>query len=656
MSLLGWPDELLQLVIQYLESERDLNSFAQTNRRHYNLSNDYLYQYHIQHGESSALLWAAYHGRDMTARILLREGANPNVEAAQLSRFPGQTPLAMAAQNGHETIVRLLIASRADPNIKDRKYSMTPLSWAAAKGHYGIVKLLLATNVDPDHRNAVHRTPLSHAVEIGHLAIAKLLLERQADPNTKDTYLNRTPLLWATAPKIAEHEYKPITPLPWAPKEDFKLREAPPGQESNRSWIGAWGEQIWETLRGHDVESVDYEGGGVHPWATTDAYTAILELLLANGADIESRDHGNRTVLSWAAKCGNDAIFAILLANGAHPDPGHMFSRPPLSWVAEYGSVAMADLLLDRGVNVSWRGSTPLALAAKRGHEAIVEHLLSRGADPKESDSHSPSPLSWAAGGGYITIVRLLHKKGASVNDPKNWFRETHTPLVQAAQNGHETVVEYLLQNGALQNSKDWTSKEGPLLRAARNGHLGVVKQLLENSFDHGDAPEVWSFDKWKALRVAASNGHEAVLKYLLENFSWPTAEHKLELLIDGANNGHTAVVKLLLSHSGVDVNGRGRQGMTALSAGALMHHRDVVELLVSVKGIDINCVDKYNWTPLSWAVYDKDESMIKLLLEKGAEQFPYQDLGLKGDPRPQQPPEIVYSSDYGYKLKLSQS
>jgi ankyrin repeat protein len=202
MSLISWPDDLLYLIARLLKSERDLNCFVQTNRRHHNLLNNYLYRYHIQRGKSSALLWAAYYGRDGTARILLIEGANTNVVATHMTRFAGQTPLAMAAQNGDENIVRLLIASKADPNIKDLKYSMTPLSWAAAKGHHGIVKLLLAIDrIDPDPQNAVCRTPLSHAIEIGHLAIAKLLLERKADPNSKDNYLGRTPLLWGTTPK-----------------------------------------------------------------------------------------------------------------------------------------------------------------------------------------------------------------------------------------------------------------------------------------------------------------------------------------------------------------------------------------------------------------------------------------------------------------------
>ena len=655
MSLLSWPDELLQLIVQHLESERDLNCFAQTSRRHYNLLNDNLYRYHIQRGESSALLWAAYHGREGTARILLREGANPNVEATRLSRFAGQTPLAMAVQNGNENMVRLFIASKADANIKDSKYLMTPLAWAAAKGHHEIFKLLLEMDgVDPDVQSAVCRTPLSHAVEIGHLAITKLLLAKKVDPNSKDNYLGRTLLLWATAPKAIEHECKSTVPLPWAPTEAFE-RKRPPGL--GMWW--AWGVQIPAVPRGQDLESADYEGGNLHSWAVGDAYDAILEMLLANGADINLRDRQGQTPIIWAARCRSEATLALLLAKGAHPDLSDNQSRTPLSWAAQLGQEAIVLLLLEKRVDVNLAdnaGRTPLSWAAEAGHKAIVELLINEGADPGPSDTQGQTALSWAAGGGYITIVRLLHKKGAALDPEADPYRG-RIPLAWAAENGHEAVVEFLLENGVCPESGNGMKMPIPLHRAAANGHLGVVKQLLEKSVGHGyrNTPGSKRFSERRALRAAASNGHEIVLKFLFEKFSGPVTESRLEFLLDAARKGHTAVIQLLLSLSDIDINGPDYQGMAPLSVSVLHQHRDVVELLIAVKGVDVNRTDKYGWTALSWAAKNKDEAMMKLLLGNGAEQFPYQDLWLKGDPRPQEPLTCMNScyfpSDYRPKL-----
>jgi hypothetical protein len=56
MLLLNLPNELLQNVSEYLESERDINAIAQANRRLYYLLDSYLYRYNIQQSRSSALL------------------------------------------------------------------------------------------------------------------------------------------------------------------------------------------------------------------------------------------------------------------------------------------------------------------------------------------------------------------------------------------------------------------------------------------------------------------------------------------------------------------------------------------------------------------------------------------------------------------------
>ncbi|PVH92129.1 hypothetical protein DM02DRAFT_469415, partial [Periconia macrospinosa] len=68
MPLLRLPDELLWCISENLNLERDINAFAQANRRLYGLLNTYLYRYNIRYSESSALLWAAQHGQEATAQ------------------------------------------------------------------------------------------------------------------------------------------------------------------------------------------------------------------------------------------------------------------------------------------------------------------------------------------------------------------------------------------------------------------------------------------------------------------------------------------------------------------------------------------------------------------------------------------------------------
>jgi ankyrin repeat protein len=103
--LLRLPNELLQCIAENLEFGEDINAFARTNTRLYNLLNPYLYRYDVQQHGSSALLWAAKHGQEATAQKSLEEGAH----AQSLSKS-NQTPLSLAARNGYEAVVNLVFS------------------------------------------------------------------------------------------------------------------------------------------------------------------------------------------------------------------------------------------------------------------------------------------------------------------------------------------------------------------------------------------------------------------------------------------------------------------------------------------------------------------------------------------------------------------
>jgi ankyrin repeat protein len=87
-----------------LDSERDISTFAQTNSRLYNFLVPYLYCHNALRSQSSALLWAAKHGQEVTGQRSLGERAN-----VQATDKEGRTPLLLATENGHEAVVKLLL-------------------------------------------------------------------------------------------------------------------------------------------------------------------------------------------------------------------------------------------------------------------------------------------------------------------------------------------------------------------------------------------------------------------------------------------------------------------------------------------------------------------------------------------------------------------
>jgi ankyrin repeat protein len=160
-------------------------------------------------------------------------------------------------------------------------------------------------------------------------------------------------------------------------------------------------------------------------------------------------------------------------------------------------------------------GQTPLLWAAGNGYDTVVGLLLTNdGTDPDLKDSLcGQAPLSWAAKGGHEAVVKLLLKTGkVNVDSKDTWGK---TPLLLAAKGGHEAVVKLLLEMGKVDaDSKDSQYGRTPLFLAARGGHEAVVKLLLETGKVNvdlkdstGETPLTW----------AALRGHEAVIKLLLK-------------------------------------------------------------------------------------------------------------------------------------------
>jgi ankyrin repeat protein len=61
-------------------------------------------------------------------------------------------------------------------------------------------------------------------------------------------------------------------------------------------------------------------------------------------------------------------------------------------------------------------GSTPLGFAAYGGHTAVVEFLLSQGAEVNVQNRYGDTPLHDAASTGRLDVVRLLLAKNADVS------------------------------------------------------------------------------------------------------------------------------------------------------------------------------------------------------------------------------------------------
>lgn len=259
-----------------------------------------------------------------------------------------------------------------------------------------------------------------------------------------------------------------------------------------------------------------------------------------------------------------------LLKQGANVNATQADGATALHWASYRDDLESADLLIRSGANVNARndlGATPLWAACQNGSESMVGRLLTAGANPNAALLLGETPVMVAARSGSPAVVELLAAQGADVNARA---ARGQTALMWAVAQKHPEVVKVLLANGADIHARS---------------------------------------DSWTEVMAVPPHG------YLEYNRAIPHGNDTA--LMFAARVDDLASAKLLVA-AGANVNDEDAWGVSAVVLAAHSGFTDVVEFLLE-KGANANS-DRAGFTALHEAVMRRDENLVKVLLDHGAD------------------------------------
>lgn len=283
---------------------------------------------------------------------------------------------------------------------------------------------------------------------------------------------------------------------------------------------------------------------------------------------------------------------------------------------------------LDKGLPASlqiptpqeeWEGIPPseqaIHLAARRGHLAMVELLLDRGASPDARDSWNATPLFETSD---PAVARLLIARGADVSTRND---EGTRPLHRAATRSLE-LVQLFVRHGADPLARDRRGGR-PLHDAARDGTVEIASYLIDRGSPVDAAiadPEDYFRNGWRALHFAAEREESpdslAIAALLLRKGAAVNATTREGETALHVANGES-MTRLLL-RNGAKVGTTARNGDTPLHAAALDGNTARIHLLLD-HGADPNAPYHDRSTPLDVAVFFGKKEAVEVLLQRGA-------------------------------------
>jgi len=362
--------------------------------------------------------------------------------------------------------------------------------------------------------------------------------------------------------------------------------------------------------------------------------TTVRTLLLETAADVNALGPYETPALHWVIRVRDVDTARMLLEAGADPNLANAYDLQPLHLAIQNKDAAMVRLLLSAGAdpNIPDRaGENSLFLAARSGSAEIVQMLLDAGADPEEREpNYDQTPLMVAVRADAPAVVELLLDTNVDVN-AQTVMGEVPRMRLPSENAGSKGVG---INRGGIPERGERAPVAGgktALMYATRQGDLKLTRMLVEAGADleqaeaNGVTPLINAIVNGSVVsRRGGTTGHIATARYLVsqgadvnasdwygETPLW-SAVMLRNLNVAGATRDNKvdreaalALIKDLIA-AGADVNARTREVPPT-------------QRFITRIG-DLSWVDFTGQTPFLRAALSGDVTVMKLLVENGAD------------------------------------
>ncbi|KAJ4187366.1 hypothetical protein NW767_012279 [Fusarium falciforme] len=317
----------------------------------------------------------------------------------------GRTPLHIAAGQGHALCLQKLL-SMQDLVSKSRRADdegRTPWHYAAMSGNAQVIQALSARyplSLDHETHDVQGLSPLQYAAMQGDREAFEYLMDAYPAEEASKTYMDEalTAALQHGRIDIVRMLLDSITPryehLTVAINCNFVLAVR---------------------LLLDYVDDLDNPATAQATALLEAARTGnntILSFLIRSGAGVGETDSNGLTALAHAVEVGNVEAVGALLKAGANPATPYSDGTSLIMHAASRNMINILQLLIEAGPG---DGDLKKAafLAAKEGHQDVVQLLLTSGVLPNERSRDGQTLSEVAREAGFENIVALLQDTGA---------------------------------------------------------------------------------------------------------------------------------------------------------------------------------------------------------------------------------------------------